>query len=113
MSYIREAWSGLSRASKKNATDGESPAAIASDAGAAMVERYEELRSQVLGLGELVSARRGWALLVRRGMLAWMCAWSSCSTAPSDCPATSRTPHALSQSSEVVQILVSMALSHY
>jgi hypothetical protein len=45
-------------------------------------------------------------------MLAWMCAWSSCGPSFFESPATSRNLQAPNQSGEVIQILVSMALSH-
>ncbi len=86
--------------------------AIAPEARVAMVDRYEELRGQALGLGGLVAGGRGWALLVRRGMLAWIRAWSSCGPSASESPAASSNPLTPDQSGDVVQILVSMALSH-
>jgi len=41
-----------------------------------LVLRYEELRGQALGEG--LGAGHGCALFLRRGMAAWMGAWSEC-----------------------------------
>lgn len=40
-----------------------------------MITRYEQLRRQALS-GSVDGAALGWALFVRRGMAAWMRAWS-------------------------------------
>jgi hypothetical protein len=49
-----------------------------------LIVRYEELRRQVLG--RYGAHGHGLALLMRRGMCAWMQAWSQCVTAPPPVP---------------------------
>lgn len=45
-----------------------------------LIARYEELRRQALGC--FGSQAQGLALLMRRGMSAWMQAWSQCVASP-------------------------------
>lgn len=45
-----------------------------------LIARYEELRRQVLGRSGMQA--QGLALLMRRGMSAWMQAWSQCAALP-------------------------------
>jgi len=52
--------------------------------GAGLVARYEDLRQQVLGRSAVQP--QGLALFIRRGMCAWMQAWSQC-VAPTPTPA--------------------------
>jgi hypothetical protein len=40
--------------------------------GHMLAQRYEVLRAEALGVGECHASARGLALLMRRGMLAWM-----------------------------------------
>ena len=49
-----------------------------------LIVRYEELRRQVLG--RYGAHGQGLALLMRRGMCAWMQAWSQCAAAPPPVP---------------------------
>jgi hypothetical protein len=59
-----------------------SAAPVSHDGG--LVERYEELRRQFL---EHCGAQaQGLALFMRRGMRAWMQAWSQCAAPPSRLP---------------------------
>jgi len=51
----------------------------------ALIARYEELRRQALG--RLGSQAQGLALFMRRGMSAWMQAWSQCVAPPPPLPA--------------------------
>lgn len=50
-----------------------------------LVARYEELRRQALG--RFGAQAQGLALFMRRGMCAWMQAWSQCVVAPPTSPA--------------------------
>jgi len=52
-----------------------------------LIDRYEELRRQVLG--RCGAHGHGLALLMRRGMSAWMQAWSLCVAGP---PAPTKAP---------------------
>jgi hypothetical protein len=47
----------------------------------ALIARYEELRRQALG--RFGAQAQGLALFMRRGMSAWMHAWSQCVAPPS------------------------------
>jgi len=82
--------------------------------GNSLCEQYEALRAQATGECPGIATPRGLALLLRRGMVAWMLAWSECA------PVT-RTTATISTNdkgneklgslhSEVVMLLVSMAL---
>lgn len=51
----------------------------------ALIARYEELRRQVLG--RCGAQAQGLALFMRRGMRAWMLAWSQCVPPPLASPA--------------------------
>lgn len=42
------------------------------------VERYEELRMEAIGRGFFSSSGQGLALVVRKGLTAWMETWSRC-----------------------------------
>jgi hypothetical protein len=76
-----------------------------------LVERYEELRC--LALGCRGAAAQGLALFVRRGMRAWMQAWSqlspppppACAAPPDDSQTCPAQLHA-----EVAMLLTSMVL---
>jgi hypothetical protein len=75
-----------------------------------LIVRYEELRRQVLGRYGVHG--HGLALLMRRGMRAWMQAWSQCVTAP---PVPTQVPDdqqscPVELHREVATILANMAL---
>ena len=79
-----------------------------------LCEHYEELRAQATGEYRCVATPRGLALLLRRGVPAWMLAWSDCApvtgiTAPRS---TNDKGNGLLDllHSEVAALLVSMAL---
>ena len=80
-----------------------------------MVERYEDLRRQVLSQKSAGHGGRGLVLFLRQGMKAWMDAWLSCLiAAPTRAPIES---HSLGPAvpwdlrGEVAAILAGMALS--
>jgi len=50
-----------------------------------LIARYEELRRQALG--HFGAQAQGLALFMRRGMSAWMQAWSQCVASPPPSPA--------------------------
>jgi hypothetical protein len=75
-----------------------------------VVERYEELRGVALGTTAPVHGR-GLALILRRGMVAWMQAWSECAPAAST-RVQPRVPRAEAiPRPEVVALLTEMAIS--
>lgn len=93
------------------------PIRAAPDAGAqVMVERYEDLRCQVLGEGMGRGGNAGLALFVRQGMAGWMRAWSDCQQ-PDDGgsagsgPSDELLPRNIEP--EVVMVLAGMALNLY
>jgi len=77
-----------------------------------LIVRYEELRRQVLG--RYGAHRHGLALLMHRGMCAWMQAWSQC-VAPAPPPVPRQVPDdqetcPVELHREVATILANMAL---
>ncbi len=79
--------------------------------------RYEDLRRQVLEEPSLGRTGRGYLLIVRRGLLAWMQAWPrSASTLPPVQTTPPTTPSAPSIPAllrpQLVQILVTTILSN-
>ena len=87
-----------------------SAAPISHDGG--LVERYEELRCQFL---EHCGAQaQGLVLFMRRGMHAWMQAWSQCAVPSSRPPPTSMTssqqPCPVQLHAQVAMLLADMVL---
>ncbi len=81
-----------------------------------LVARYEELRRQVLNQSSRMHRGPGLALLIQRGMRAWMDVSSRCPITPSS--TTLRLSNrddvlALDQRGEIVMILATMALHQY
>jgi hypothetical protein len=81
-----------------------------------LVVRYEELRRQALDRSSRIDQGPGLALLIQRGMRAWMDVSSLCLTTPS--PTTRRLSNrdnvlASDQRGEIVMILAAMALHRY
>jgi hypothetical protein len=75
-----------------------------------LIARYEELRRQVLG--RCGTHGHGLALLMRRGVSAWMQAWSQCVASP---PAPTQAPDdpeicPVQLHSEVATLLANMVL---
>lgn len=74
------------------------------------VERYEQLRREVIGDG---LASRGLAVILRQGLAGWMQVLSSAPSAPATgkpaCP-TGRTLVQDAQSEQLVQVLAAMLL---
>ena len=90
------------------------PASIpASDVG--VVDRYEEMRGQVLRPEGRGSGGQGLTLFLRQGMKGWMDAWSRCRVAgPPKAPIQSSLVDGVvpwDLRAEVVAILAGMALS--
>ena len=82
-----------------------------------LVSRYEELRRQVLDESTKIYRGPGLALLIHRGMRAWMDVSSSCSSAI-PCSTNRRVSNRegvliSDQHSEIVTVLATMALHHY
>jgi len=81
--------------------------------GEAFVARYEELRSRALG--DDSAEDRGFVLFARRGMVAWMKAWSGCeqkierATVPGVKSAPVSLPPGLH--AEIATMLATMAMS--
>jgi hypothetical protein len=79
-----------------------------------LVDRYEELRGQALGQSVGGGPGLGLALFIRRGMAAWMGAWSNCTpqidrrSAP-DPPADRAFP--MDVRSQVARVLVEMVMN--
>lgn len=72
-------------------------------------ERYEQLRSEALGVSTNVLRDGGLALLMRNGMALWMQAWASCSAArPLEVTASAQLPAARH---DVVTVLAQLALA--
>jgi len=82
--------------------------------GNGLCEHYEELRAQATGEYHSVATPRGLALLLHRGMVAWMLAWSECTPVirTAATMSTNDKGNGLLNSlhSEVAVLLVSMAL---
>ena len=80
-----------------------------------VVDRYEELRGQVLNPVGRGSGGQGLTLFLRQGMKAWMDAWLRCRIAgPTKAPIKSSLVEGIvpwDQRAEVVAILAGMALS--
>jgi hypothetical protein len=81
-----------------------------------LVARYEELRRHALDRSSGIHRGPGLALLIQRGMRAWMDVSSLCPTAPS--PTTLRPSNredvlASDQRGEIVMVLTAMALHRY
>jgi len=101
---------------KKNESQGGDPPAPENHGPAdALVGRYEDLRRQALDEQARRCGELGHALFLRKGMAAWMDGWTRCT--PRDdqrrtslAAASDPVPHGLH--SELVMVLVTMALSH-
>lgn len=75
-----------------------------------LIARYEELRRQALG--RVGAQPQGLALFMRRGMSAWMQAWSQCVAPP---PSPAQPPHMqeicpVQLHADVAMLLASMVL---
>ena len=79
-----------------------------------LCEHYEELRAQATGEYRCVATPRGLALFLRQGMPGWMLAWLDCASvtrlATPELPADKGNSLPGASHSEVVMVLVSMAL---
>lgn len=80
------------------------------------VDRYEELRLEAVGRGSFSSSGQGLALVLRKGLTAWMEAWSRCvpsrgTTAPRQTPASAMESDP-GMKTELVRVLAAMALEH-
>lgn len=78
--------------------------------GDSLVARYEDLRQQVLGRSAIQP--QGLALFTRRGMCAWMQAWSQC-VAPMPAPVPPRDDQEFCPAQlhrDVAMLLASMVL---
>ncbi len=78
-----------------------------------LAERYEELRAYAVGAVP-GSVPRGLALLVRRGVSAWVQGWASCAPAcraPTEPAAGGVSTTGTRTQAELVMALVTMALS--
>ncbi len=71
-----------------------------------MKTRYETLRRAALGLEP--AADHGLALVIHRGLVAWMAVWAELEPAPAAAAAQSRVPAATAP--ELVQALTTLAL---
>jgi hypothetical protein len=81
--------------------------------GHELVRRYEDLRSWALGNAAAASAARGLAVLLRRGVPAWMQAWrqfTQVKPAPSQAPSAPITQTPLGVGLEVARVLANMVL---
>lgn len=79
-----------------------------------LVRRYEELRRQVLDESAGIYRGPGLALLIHRGMRAWMDVSSSAIPCSTSRPVSNREGVLISdQHSEIVTVLATMALHHY
>jgi hypothetical protein len=80
-----------------------------------LMDRYEELRLEAIGRGSFSGSGQGLALVVRKGLTAWMEAWSRCAS-PVDAvhrhiSAMGARP-AVGVRTELVQVLATMTLEH-
>ena len=77
--------------------------------------QYESLRAETLGEGDGRCGGLGWALLARRGMAAWLDAWSMTKSPPGR-RAGRETEQAVGLlpegRDELVMVLTGMALQH-
>ena len=78
------------------------------------VERYEELRLEAIGRGSFSGSGQGLALVLRKGLTAWMEAWSRC-VSPSNIvshrqDSAADVKPAPGMQTELVQVLATMAL---
>jgi hypothetical protein len=81
-----------------------------------LVVRYEELRRQALDRSSGIHRGPGLALLIQRGMRAWMDVASLCPTTPSHTaqrPSNREDVLASDQRGEIVMVLAAMALHRY
>jgi hypothetical protein len=80
-----------------------------------LVNRYEELRRQVLDRSTRNYRGPGQALLIHRGVKAWMDVSSSCLNGPSPIPRESKCEDIVPpiQRGEIVLVLAAMALCQY
>jgi hypothetical protein len=72
-------------------------------------QRYEQLRSEALGVSTNVQRDGGLALLMRNGMALWMQAWASC-TATHPFEVTQSVPLPAARH-DVVAVLTELALA--
>ena len=80
----------------------------------ALIARYEELRGQALGRPSVIPRGQGLALLLRRGMAAWMRAWAQCAPQLPTPPKEQRGDESIlpfEMHREVTMILAGMVLS--
>jgi hypothetical protein len=77
--------------------------------GAALTDRYEQLRAAVLaGTGD--GLRLGLGVLSAHGLAAWMNAWQAAPPPPT--PSRPPSPVRVRGAGDVVRVLASMALAH-
>jgi hypothetical protein len=73
-------------------------------------QRYEELRKEALA-DQGAGAGLGLALLLRKGLAAWLRAWAQCAPPPAPVPGSPNEPFLPSPRNEAILILAAMALS--
>jgi hypothetical protein len=97
--------------------DEPAPADQASGAGAALAERYEQLRAAALG-GGAEGWRLGLGVLAGKGVAGWIRAWTTCPAPATTAPmhtVLGRTPGPAPsgpEGVEMVRVLAAMALAH-
>jgi hypothetical protein len=80
--------------------------------GHMLAEHYEALRREAVGAGEYHASVRGLALLIRRGVAAWMMCVSEIpahAVSPATAPAVMKLPGTLGQS--LIDIMATMAFA--
>ena len=87
-----------------------SPASCLSTRNTGLIDRYEELRRQVLK--QRGSQAHGLALFIRRGMCAWMQAWRQCVPPPPSpaAPSNDRETCPVQLHAQVAMLLANMVL---
>lgn len=87
------------------------PATLSREGELEHAVRYEVLRTQAMACPAM-APRHGLAVLLRRGVSAWMDAWSELPTPAERQYPQQSTPLPYNASTEVVRVLASMAMGH-
>jgi hypothetical protein len=78
-----------------------------------LIMRYEELRMRALSQVDRSEGGLGWAMFVRKGMVAWLRAWREHNPSPA-CPQTKAEPNGVTttaaEHNEIVKVWTSMIL---